>query len=85
MFIFPGHTSQPIPFDDKIIASTIDEVKKRVKLLNVPQHEFVDTLVQKIPAPPPNYLAIVEKNLSGDVLGADASELEAGANRCAVS
>jgi glyoxylase-like metal-dependent hydrolase (beta-lactamase superfamily II)/rhodanese-related sulfurtransferase len=85
MFIFPGHTSHPIPFDHKIIASTIDEAKKRLKLLTVPQHEFVDTLVKKIPAPPPNYLTIVEKNLSGDVSGADATELEAGANRCAIS
>lgn len=34
---------------------------------------------------PENYLSIIEKNLKGDFSGISPIDLEAGANRCAVS
>lgn len=85
MSIFPAHTSKAIPFDNNIITASINEVKEKIKLLHAREEDFVDGLVQKIPATPPNYMSIVENNLSGDFSNVDAVELEAGANRCAIS
>jgi hypothetical protein len=46
------------------------------------EEEFVSTILQRMPA---NYLAIVEKNIKGDFSDINPVDLEAGANRCAVS
>ena len=49
------------------------------------EETFVSTLLQRIPDSPANYLSIVEKNLKGDFSDINPIELEAGANRCAIS
>ena len=85
MSVFPAHTNKAIPFDNNVITASINEVKEKIKLLHAGEEDFVDALVQKIPATPPNYMSIVENNLSGDLSNVDAVELEAGANRCAIS
>jgi glyoxylase-like metal-dependent hydrolase (beta-lactamase superfamily II)/rhodanese-related sulfurtransferase len=85
VMILPAHTSQPIPFDGQIIATTIGEIKKRSSLLQTSESFFVDTLLEKIPETPPNYLSIVESNLTGEFSENNAADLEAGANRCAIS
>lgn len=85
VMILPAHTSEPVAFDRQVIASTIDDVKKRLPLLHESESVFVDTLLEKIPATPPNYLAIVERNIAGDFSETNAADLEAGANRCAIS
>jgi hypothetical protein len=38
----------------------------------------------RLPPAPPNYQQIVELNERGTTAGVDVTELEAGANRCAV-
>lgn len=83
--VMPGHTSQPVPFDGKPIQTTLYEVSKHVPLLHMTEEEFTKTILQRIPPTPSNYLAIVEKNLQGDALDLNAVDLEAGANRCAIS
>ena len=85
VLILPAHTNKPVDFDGTLISASIDEVKKNIPLLKRRESEFVDMLIRNIPLPPPNYLTIVEKNLSGEYETADAAELEAGANRCAIS
>src|ERR1700716_3373707 len=45
--------------------------------------EFVEVVLARIPATPPNHSRIVELNERGEV-PEDAGELEAGGNRCAV-
>jgi glyoxylase-like metal-dependent hydrolase (beta-lactamase superfamily II)/rhodanese-related sulfurtransferase len=85
VMVLPAHTSEPVAFDGRVIASTVDEVKKQFPLLRESESSFVDTLLQKIPPTPPNYLAIVERNITGDFSEENATDLEAGANRCAVS
>ena len=47
------------------------------------REEFVEAVLARIPASPPNHARIVELNERGEVPD-DASELEAGANRCAI-
>jgi hypothetical protein len=46
---------------------------------------FVETLVQRLPPTPPNYERITRLNEAGLVPDGDVTELEAGANRCAIS
>lgn len=83
--ILPAHTGKPVDFDGKMIAATIGEVKNSLPLLQGSEEDFIHSLLQKIPPTPANYLAIVERNLSGDFPDTDAADLEVGANRCAVS
>jgi hypothetical protein len=68
-----------------MISATIEEVRKRISLLHLDENEFVDSLLRNIPPVPNNYVTIVEKNLTGNFTDVNPLELEAGANRCAIS
>ncbi len=46
---------------------------------------FVTRVLSRLPPSPPNYQKIVELNRRGTAAGVDLTELEAGANRCAVA
>lgn len=85
VIVFPAHTSTPVEFNDVPVAATIADVRNKIQLLQCNEEAFIDTILQKIPATPPNYLAIVEKNIAGDYKDVNPIELEAGANRCAIS
>jgi glyoxylase-like metal-dependent hydrolase (beta-lactamase superfamily II)/rhodanese-related sulfurtransferase len=85
VMIFPGHTGSPPEFDNKPIQITIDEAKRNIPMLNKSEDEFVSQLLQKLPDAPPNYQSIVEKNITGNYDGVNPVDLEAGANRCAIS
>jgi hypothetical protein len=81
----PGHTSRPVAFDNSVIQASLDEVLSNVPLLHQEEAAFVRSLLSRIPATPENYLVIVEKNLSGDFSDINPIDVEAGANRCAIS
>ena len=85
VIILPAHTSKPVEFDHVIIQTTIGEAKKNIAMLKNNEEDFIHSLLQKIPPTPPNFLAIVEKNIIGSYEGINPVDLEAGANRCAVS
>jgi len=85
IIVLPAHTGSPINFDGKPLKATLSEIKKTVPVLQLNKEAFVKNILVKLPPPPSNYLAIVEKNLSGDISDVNPIELEAGANRCAVS
>jgi glyoxylase-like metal-dependent hydrolase (beta-lactamase superfamily II)/rhodanese-related sulfurtransferase len=85
IIVLPAHTSSPINFDGKPIKATLSEIKKNVPVLRLNKEAFVKNILDKLPPPPSNYLAIVEKNLSGNISDVNPIELEAGANRCAIS
>jgi hypothetical protein len=80
----PAHTSQPIDFDNLMIHSTLEKVKS-LALLQLGEEDFIETIISRIPVTPANYLTIVEKNLRGDFSDINPIDLEAGANRCAIS
>ncbi|GGD48037.1 hypothetical protein GCM10011514_10040 [Emticicia aquatilis] len=84
IIVLPAHTSQPIAFDKLLIHSTLEKVKS-IPLLQLNEEDFIETIIGRIPATPANYLAIVEKNLQGDFSDINPIDLEAGANRCAIS
>jgi glyoxylase-like metal-dependent hydrolase (beta-lactamase superfamily II) len=83
--VLPGHTSEPVPFDERPIAATLGEVIARVPALRLDEAEFVETILARIPPTPPNHARIVELNEAGELPEGDPTDLEAGANRCAVS
>jgi len=85
VIILPAHTSKPIEFDHKLVQTTIGEAKREIGMLKYDEEEFISSLLQKIPPTPPNFLAIVEKNISGSYQDINPVDLEAGANRCAIS
>jgi glyoxylase-like metal-dependent hydrolase (beta-lactamase superfamily II) len=85
VLILPAHTNKPVEFDHEMIFTSIGRVKKDIPLLQLAENNFVNMVLQKIPPTPANYLSIVGKNISGHFSEAEANELEAGANRCAVS
>jgi glyoxylase-like metal-dependent hydrolase (beta-lactamase superfamily II)/rhodanese-related sulfurtransferase len=85
IWILPCHTSEPIPFDGKPCGARLEEVLRNVELLNADEEPFVETLLSRIPPTPSHHLEIVNLNERGELPDGDPTELEAGANRCAIS
>lgn len=83
--VLPGHTSQPVPFDGVPIGARLAEIDERVGLLHAMPAVFVETLLQRLPLTPSNYERITRLNEAGFFPEGDVRELEAGANRCAIS
>ena len=82
--VLPGHTSTPVPFDGKPLAGTLGAVRERVELLGASEDAFVETILARIPSAPSNHHRIVKSNEAGSLPEGDPTDLEAGANRCAV-
>jgi glyoxylase-like metal-dependent hydrolase (beta-lactamase superfamily II) len=85
ILIFPGHTSAPVPFDGELLTASIGDVAARLRSWLGSEEEFVRRILARIPPTPPNYVVISQANEGGDWPDSDPSDLEAGANRCAVS
>lgn len=83
--VLPGHTNKPVEFNSVPIQASLSFIKKNVSMLHLSEEEFVQTILQRIPPTPANYLAIIEKNISGDYQDVNLADLKAGANRCAIS
>jgi glyoxylase-like metal-dependent hydrolase (beta-lactamase superfamily II)/rhodanese-related sulfurtransferase len=83
--VLPGHTSRPVAFDEEPIVTTIGKLVAKLSWVKVSEEEFAERVLAKIPATPPNYLTISELNGGGEFSGVDPLEMEAGANRCAIS
>jgi glyoxylase-like metal-dependent hydrolase (beta-lactamase superfamily II) len=83
--VLPGHTSEPVAFDGRPIAAPLAEVRQRIDALRLPEDAFVAHILSRIPPTPPNHAAIVAFNEAGELPPGDPTDLEAGANRCAVA
>jgi glyoxylase-like metal-dependent hydrolase (beta-lactamase superfamily II) len=83
--ILPAHTSAPVAFDRQPIVGRLGEVRQRTELLRAGEAEFVEAILRRIPPTPPNHHRIVALNEAGTLPEGDPTELEAGANRCAVA
>jgi glyoxylase-like metal-dependent hydrolase (beta-lactamase superfamily II)/rhodanese-related sulfurtransferase len=83
--VLPAHTNKPVAFDARPVAATIAEVVPWLDQWLCSEAAFVDRLVSRLPDTPPNFLKIVELNERGEFPIGDVTDLEAGANRCAVS
>ena len=82
--VLPTHTSEPVEFDGRPISATLEEVQERTSLLRETEETFVSQILTRLPPTPPNHHRIVALNEAG-TLPDDPTELEAGANRCAVA
>lgn len=85
IFVMPAHTSRSIFIGQPFITDRLIGIKEKVVSLSQSKQEFIETIVSKLPPTPPNYLTISEINKIGNYEGFVLSELEAGANRCAIS
>jgi hypothetical protein len=83
--VLPGHVSQPVPFDGIPIYARLDEVSDRITNLRLSVNDFVNWVLDRIPPTPPNHHQIIQLNQKGLWPEGDPTDLEAGANRCAVS
>ena len=82
--VFPGHTSSPPAFDCIAITECVGVVAERLRDWVESEPTFIDRILARIPPTPPNFERIVEHNESGTAPEEDPTDLEAGANRCAV-
>lgn len=83
--ILPGHTSHPVAFDGVAVTASLAAVRERITLLHTPEITFVESLLARIPPTPPNHQRVVALNEGDVTFAGDPTELEAGANRCAVN
>jgi glyoxylase-like metal-dependent hydrolase (beta-lactamase superfamily II) len=84
MLVLPAHASEPIAFDERAIAARLGDVDRWLSAWLESESAFVERVTSKLPAAPPNFVRIVELNEAGERPTTDPTDLEAGANRCAV-
>lgn len=85
VLVFPAHTSEPPAFDSVAITEPLRVIEDRLASWLETETAFVERVLARIPATPPNYERIVDLNERGEFPEGDPTDLEAGANRCAVS
>jgi glyoxylase-like metal-dependent hydrolase (beta-lactamase superfamily II) len=82
--VLPAHASEPIPFDRQPVAARMGDINRWLADWLASESAFVDRVTSNLPATPPNFIHIVDLNETGEFPTTDPTELEAGANRCAV-
>jgi glyoxylase-like metal-dependent hydrolase (beta-lactamase superfamily II) len=83
--VLPGHASEPIAFDGRPVAARMGDVTAWLASWLTSESAFVERVTSNLPPTPPNFVRIVDLNEAGDFSAGDPAELEAGANRCAVT
>ena len=84
VIVLPAHTSEPIAFDVRAVAAPLHDVGAWLSGWVASESAFVDRVTLNLPPTPPNFVRIVELNEAGEFPTGDPTDLEAGANRCAV-
>ena len=84
MVVLPAHASEPIPFDGRPVAARMDAVDRWLPAWLASEPAFVERVTSNLPPTPPNFAQIVDLNEAGELPAGDPTDLEAGANRCAV-
>lgn len=84
MLVLPAHASEPIPFDWQPVTAPLRDVSTWLSDWIASEAAFVERVTSQLPPTPPNFVRIVELNETGEFPSGDPTELEAGANRCAV-
>lgn len=82
---YPAHHGKPIGFDREPIGACLSDVRRDSSgLLEGSEQAFVDWIMARLQAKPPNHEAIIAINEGREELGGvDPLQLEAGPNRCA--
>ena len=74
--VLPGHISTPVPFDGEPIVTTLAEINEQVGIIHATHDLFVQMILARLPATPPNYERIVRYNETGILPESDVTELE---------
>ena len=82
--VLPAHASEPIAFDGRAVSARVGDVAMWLSGWLRSEPEFVDRVTSRLPPTPPNFVRIVDLNEAGEFPSGDVTDLEAGANRCAV-
>jgi glyoxylase-like metal-dependent hydrolase (beta-lactamase superfamily II) len=83
--VLPAHASEPIAFDGRAVAAEMGEVATWLSGWLASETAFVERVTSSLPPTPPNFARIIDLNEAGEFPTNDPTDLEAGANRCAVS
>lgn len=84
LLVLPCHTGDPVSFDQRVIGELLGTVRNTIQL--PPEADaFAERVLRRIPPTPPNHHTIVAHNEAGQLPDGDPTDLEAGANRCAIS
>jgi glyoxylase-like metal-dependent hydrolase (beta-lactamase superfamily II) len=83
--VLPAHASEPIAFDGRAVAAQMGDVETWLSGWLASEAAFVERVTSTLPPTPPNFARIVELNEAGEFPTSDPTDLEAGANRCAVT
>ena len=84
MIVLPAHTGEPVAFDGRAVAATMSEIETWLSRWLESEDSFVARVTSQLLPTPPNFARIVDLNEAGEFPLGDPTELEAGANRCAV-
>ena len=82
--VLAAHASEPIAFDGRAVAARLGDVETWLSGWLATEAAFVERVTSNVPPTPPNFARIVELNEAGEFPTSDPTDLEAGANRCAV-
>lgn len=82
--VLPAHASEPIAFDGRAVQAQMGDVETWLSEWLASEDAFVERVTSKLPPTPPNFARIVDLNETGEFPTGDPTDLEAGANRCAV-
>jgi glyoxylase-like metal-dependent hydrolase (beta-lactamase superfamily II)/rhodanese-related sulfurtransferase len=82
--VLPAHASEPIAFDGQAVAAPLSDVETWLSGWLASEAAFVERVTSSLPPAPPNFARIVDLNEAGEFPPGDPTDLEAGANRCAV-
>ena len=83
--VLPGHTSTPVPFDGIAISAKLDRIVEEVGIIHGQREAFVEQIMMRLSQTPPNYRQVITFNEMGLLPESGVTDLEAGANRCAIS
>ncbi len=83
--VLPGHSSTPVPFDGIPIAASLAQIDEEVGMIHATHEVFIEQILIRLPSTPPNYRRIIRLNEMGLLPESGITDLEAGANRCAIS
>lgn len=82
--VLAAHTGEPIAFDGRPVAAEMAEIATWLSGWLASEAAFVERVTSQLPPTPPNFARIVDLNEAGEFPTSDPTDLEAGANRCAV-
>jgi glyoxylase-like metal-dependent hydrolase (beta-lactamase superfamily II) len=86
VIVFPAHFDKDIE-SEKVLSSTIGEIKKKSDLMRLKKQDFIDKVSSMVMSTPPNYKEIIGINTGSKPMPTvtEVYELEIGPNRCSIS